>query len=67
MKCSKLYAIAVEHRPNEFGFVDGPTPDLDSLLSTCGEKNAVIFRLYKHTALQPLYKWNNQTCKWERI
>jgi len=59
------YAIAIEHKKDEFGFNHGPFKKLIEALEIVPEENnSVIFKLYSDGNSKILYKWKNDTWVW---
>lgn len=61
-----MYGIAIRDEDGNFGFTNGPTLYLNDLLISCGEKNSIIFELCDRGEHLMLYKWNDETDKWEK-
>lgn len=58
-----LYACGVEHNRGEYGMYDGPTPNLNDLLESYGQENAVIVQ-FRGELTDVIYRWDILEDRW---
>jgi len=58
------YGIGIEHKPNEFGMIQGPFNNVEESLECLGEENSYILEL---PSGRKLWRWIDRDSEWEEI